>query len=132
MIVYFEHYPHYAAGTIDTKVEITDENFALLLALVESDSEEGQDLVESEGNGTEDFFVTKPKRGPYAFEAAVFDYGDGPQRVKEILRAFKSKGYWAGEWEEGSFAFALEGFEEDAINALARIEARVARNSFDF
>lgn len=136
MITYLEHYPHYM-GTMNTTVKFTDENFALLLALAGDNSEEAVELMDYEFEDLEEFFsrVGKDRRGPYALLAAIQDH-DSPQksaskkRIKQILHDLSTRGYWVDCWEEGSHAFALKGYEEQAINAIARLESRIAQDSF--
>jgi hypothetical protein len=137
MITYFEHYPHYM-GTINSTAKITDENFALLLTLVADEGEEARDLIENEFEENYlEFLLSRPQRGVYALAAALEDHdtsasGSCTKRVKQILRAFATKGYWVGYWEEGTHAFALPGYEKEAINAIAKLEAKIAEDTFDF
>lgn len=59
---------------------------------------------------------------PEAFEG--FYNGISPQRsVKKMMKSFEEKGFIAGEWEEGTFAVALPGYEQKAKKAMAKIES---------
>jgi hypothetical protein len=137
MITYLEHYPHYM-GTMNTTAKITEENFALLLTLVADQSKEAKELFEYEFEGFEEFLASpRPKSGPYALEAAIEDHDTNApdaaaKRVKQILRALSTKGYWAGYWEEGTHAFALPGFEKEAVSAIAKLEAQITEDTFIF
>lgn len=50
----------------------------------------------------------------YAFAEALtnsgYTAGEAKKGAAKIIRALKSKGWFAGEWDEGSFYLALTGF----------------------
>lgn len=139
LITYLEHYPHYM-GTMNSTATIAEEDLVLLATLVADDSEEAKEVLhemngefDADGEG-----ILNVKQGnPCAFEILLKgDYGQTPQRAanhwKQVWKALRTKGYWVGQWEEGSYGLAAPGYERKAIAAIAHLEAEIAEDTFDW
>lgn len=138
-LIYLEHYPHYM-GTRNTTVEIDEINLALMATLACDSFDAREDLLEELGalDGSA-FKVLKKdgKYGPFALTSFVTaDHSDKDATVRRfwttVLKALKTKGFWAGVWEEGSYAICRADKRKEGLNALARIEARIAEDTFDW
>lgn len=138
-LIYLEHYPHYM-GTRNTTVEIDEINLALMATLACDSFDAREDLLEEldalDGSA---FKVLKKdgKYGPFALTSFVTaDHSDKDATVRRfwttVLKALKTKGFWAGVWEEGSYAICRADKRKEGLNALARIEARIAEDTFDW
>jgi len=124
MITYFEYYPHYM-GTMTATVQFTEKQFDKMLELAKGAIKEHKD-----GDGDDrpayqklDDFVTAIEKDKkvtvYALTEALLNYFGSPRRPSSIKAAIKKKGVWAGEWEEGSHAFATTKKKaQDAVKAI--------------
>lgn len=131
MLTYIEHYPHYM-GTRNTKAQIELQDFVLLVLLGKEDEYEVDD-------GADEVLKNVKGSGPYAFTALLTNdhiaRGNKAKmaaHLRRILKSFEKNGFYAAQWEEGSHAISLEGFEKKAMSAVARIEAQLAEDEFDF
>lgn len=133
-IAYFEHYPHYMAGDLNTTAHIDQDIFILLMTIAQDPDKQVDEWLDYEFDDTDELVINKD--GGYALHLALFgDGGCNTDRIKhskKVLKALKRSGYWADQWEEGSHGFALPGFEKQCIAAIAKIEAQIQEDTFDF
>lgn len=140
-VTYFEHYPHYAMGTMNTQFTMTIEEFVLLVlmrleskALYEAAakmskgtkkaammSREAYDILEVFDDLIEARIQETSSKTAYATLETFETY----KTVNGFINALAKKGYIVAEWEEGSFYFALNGFERVAKKELALMEAKI-------
>lgn len=146
-LIYLEHYPHYM-GTRNTTVEIDEINLALMATLACDSFDAREDLLEEldfalcidacrEVGSAFKVLKKDGKYGPFALTSFVTaDHSDKDATVRRfwttVLKALKTKGFWAGVWEEGSYAICRADKRKEGLNALARIEARIAEDTFDW
>lgn len=129
MITYYEHYPH-STGTMNTRVKMNEEIFALLLVLATSDDGDDMDLFR-------DLVDELPAKrnvkhmGPYA-ALDMFSNESSEGWAKKMVRRLQKKGFIVNTWEEGSFFIALPGFERDAMRKLIAQETEILMNDSEF
>lgn len=123
-VVYYEYYPHYM-GTLTRRREMPASDLINIASYVLSgadDEDEMFDTIEefddyvAELNGKE--------KGTFAFSNALIDQyaNEGVKQAKAMMTALKTKGFWVGEWEEGTHYIALKEQETAAEAALRKIE----------
>ncbi len=134
-ILYLEHYPHYSGNTTNSTAEISEENLMVLSLFAEDKEDLLSDLeideVEEEALDAGEIgcaFFDLIKGGGYGEDKHLH----AAKYWKRVWRALKTKGYWVDEWEEGSHGLALPEMKEEAVNAIARQEARISQDSFDW
>jgi hypothetical protein len=137
LLTYIEYYPHYM-GTLRTTAQIALEDF-ILLTEIEAANEGDDEPLDFYSDEALKNIKRNNKLGPYAFDSFISNdceaTGDPVKmraHVRKILKHLSTKGYWAGQWEEGSFAIALPNKTKEAAAAIARIEAQIEEDEFDF
>jgi len=125
-------------GSKDTATaQITELDFAMIVTLLSTEKSYDDALELIENDEDEDCAVLKSNGTLFAFDS--FITGEWQSRVKDratylkkVVKSLDKKGYFADMWEEGSYAICRDGFKKDAINAIARIEAQVDKDSWNF
>lgn len=141
-IMYYEYYPHYR-GTLKASIKIDEMMFAMMQTLIADvrDPNLDDDAAEEPFDELLDALETAhPNTTIFALSDALVNgewFGmkgsnqptnEPPARqridkvIKKINRALATKGFFAGEWEEGSFYFCVKGKEKAARSALLAIE----------
>ena len=115
-LYYYEHYPHYM-GTKNSKfaVNISDVDELHDLYLDQKKRELGDD--------EEPWYMIVSSWDNYAF-------GEIIQEWPAVRKALETKGFWAGQWEEGSHAISMDSMR-DAANEVGKIEAQIKADEFD-
>lgn len=135
-IKYFEYTAHWTGD--QTAVATIDQDTLILLATLECDgSDEAEDIMEDIDDCYAEKGIVDVRAGKmYAFPALLSgDYSKfaGKRRHwNKVWKALDTNGWWAGQWEEGSYALALPGKENEAIAAIEQIEARVQGVRFNW
>lgn len=133
-LTYLEYYPHYL-GTITREIEIPAEwVIDLFEGLKANNRDPDEELTGEMIEDVQDALEEKLGDPLYAFGNIFYrdTYPNPTFNYKKVMGELNEKGYWAGEWEEGSHALALPGKRKDALNALARIEAELTEDNFEF
>lgn len=117
-VTYFEHYPHYM-GTSNSKATMRIEDLVLLSLLARDDMDIFQEFC--------DHLAAENDNSLYAIEDLFDMYS-----LRQITNALIKKGYFIGEWEEGSFFVAFKGNERKAKIELALHEARISSESGEY
>lgn len=143
-VTYFEYYPHYM-GTTTAKVQMDVMTFLFAQhAAVDSmrAAETWREDVKNKKAAEFDFDVlleniedNVSKKTLYAFSNLLTNDAYVPNKVQaganRVLADLVAKGFFVGQWEEGSYYVAIEGFEKKAATALAMLEAQHLADGFD-
>lgn len=111
---------------LDELIDIIDFGRCVSRNLSKSDKKLQGDLLTFEG---EVYALPDMFTGAWADGRGEFDIEVMKKRPAKILRAFARKGYIVSDWEEGSHALALPGYEEAARRAIAKLEAKHYENA---
>jgi virulence-associated protein VapD len=123
-------------GTKTAKVQMEVETLllaqhAIVNGMREEESTATYELFEAIQDGLEEEFGCTL----YAFNNVVVNNEDDTEKLQQsadkVLRSLARKGFFVGQWEEGSYYLALKGFEKLAAVAQARLEAKHLANEFD-
>lgn len=114
MITYFEAFDGYDGKKVN-KLEIDDLTFAMMLALA---VDAKKDVNTDDGLQDE----MDAAKLPMLFNEALTNFFND-QRPQAILRAFRKKGYWVDEGDDGSYGFAVDGMAEVLKKQIMKIEA---------
>lgn len=152
MVKFMSYYPHESGTTVSVR-ELDETLFCILLAMLQDEEQTNRsetfgdthfaelvDLIDTIGFDYDTSasraekqlykrLVKKSGEDFYAFyDALTGQYQDLKPSVwrNRILRSFEEKGFIADEFEEGTFAIALPGYEKDAVRAMADMEAKHA------
>jgi hypothetical protein len=124
-------------GWVNTKSVPVKEDLLILLAAVASVDADGDEDADELYDLLEEPELAKFEDKVYAFGSFITgDHQDTAKARarywKRVWKALDEKGFYADMWEEGSYAICRDGFKKQAVNAIARIEARVAADNWDF
>lgn len=130
-ITYFEYYPHYM-GTMSSTIELDEDQMESLLVLatdlsVNPDSDDAYEKIDE----AVDAIADENGCTLYALvDALTGNWENAKDRPAKIVKKLEGKkGVFAGDWEEGSFAFSVKG-EKAAKKAVAKIEAKHLEEEF--
>lgn len=117
-VTYFEHYPH-MEGTINRTIKLDAVTFSMLITLA-------KDYLKKKNDDAGEllYVLIKDCGQQYALDNAFID---DKKRPKAIIKALQKRGYWIDQWEEGSFYFALPGFEHKAKKKLIKLEEKLEK-----
>jgi hypothetical protein len=140
MVTYHEYYPH-MEGTLTCNYKFDVMHLLLLLQLASEltwGGAHGTTLMDDDTSiALEDLCSEECLAGigiggkQYAFFEALTnqfeqDSINNPGKYqRKVLNALKRKGWFYGTWEEGSYYFALPGFEKPAAEKMRIAEAKM-------
>jgi hypothetical protein len=141
-LTFFCHYPH-RMGTIKTEHTFDESMLHLAMACVpvcdaadETVDLEMQEIIIDEIELSK--VPGKGRRPMYAFDNMLDDDGSAytvaqlRNQRRKILNSLDSKGFFVGEWEEGSYVLYVQGKKRPAMAALwqheGKIQAEMAMN----
>jgi len=119
-LLYLSHIVDCYSGTEDACIELTEEQFGLLEAL----SKEPPTVA-----GIDDLMEDLEADQQKIFYGLWDLFDSGTERV---IKALKTKGFYASMWEEGSYAICIPEKKKEAIHAIAIIESKLIESGFDF
>jgi hypothetical protein len=128
-ITYLLYYPHYM-GTISQQVKFNLDEFLLVAAAFKGEPEdEDYEYID----GLEERALNNPMNRPiYALTDIFYENFTDPcgSNYRKLIKALATKGFWVHEWEEGTQAVALPGYEKDALAGMAKIEMQFREEEF--
>jgi hypothetical protein len=125
-------------GCVNTKsVPVKEDDLLLLSAIASVDPDGDEDTEELYDLLDEADELETIMDETYAFNSFIsgdhLDTANARSRYwKKVFKALDEKGFYASMWEEGSYAICRDGFKQKAVDAIARIEARVSAENWNF